>query len=99
MPISNFKFNNEKLILDGNEKVKVIRQAFEKNNTVSSTLTLSGLGGIGKIVMAQQYVYQYGDLYDLIWWIDADSKESIIHAYEDFAKRNIVINILITNTA
>ena len=53
MQISNFKFNNEKLILDENEKVKVIRQAFEKNNTVSSTLTLSGLGGIGKIVMAQ----------------------------------------------
>lgn len=92
MPISNFKFNNEKLILGGNEKAKVIRQAFEKNNTVSSTLTLSGLGGIGKTVMAQKYVYQYGYLYDLIWWIDADSKESIIHAYEDFAKRNIVIN-------
>lgn len=92
MPISNFKFNNEKLIIGGNEKVKAIRQAFEKNNTVSSTLTLSGSGGIGKTVIAQKYVYQYGYLYDLIWWIDADSKESIIHDYEDFAKQNNLTN-------
>ena len=90
IPISNF--NNEKNIIGGDEKVKAIRQAFEKSNTVSSTLTLSGSGGIGKTVIAQKYVYQYGYLYDLIWWIDADSKESIIHAYEDFTKQNNLTN-------
>ena len=92
MPISNFKFNNRKLIIGGNEKVKAIRQAFAKNNTVSSTLTLSGLGGTGKTVIAQKYVYQYGYLYHLIWWIDAHSKESIIRAYEDFVIRNKLTN-------
>ena len=40
IPISNFNFNNERNIIGGEEKVKAIRQAFEKNNTVSSTLTL-----------------------------------------------------------
>ena len=54
IPISNFNFNNERNIIGGEEKVKAIRQAFEKNNTVSSTLTLSGMGGIGKTVMAQK---------------------------------------------
>lgn len=92
MPISNFKFNNEKNIIGGDEKVKAIRHAFEKNNTVSSTLTLSGLGGTGKTTMAQKYVYQYGYLYDLIWWVNADSKESIIYAYEDFVIRNDLIS-------
>lgn len=92
IPISNFNFDNEKNIIGGEEKVKAIRQAFEKSNTVSSTLTLSGMGGTGKTVMAQKYVYQYGYLYDFIWWIAADSKKSIIHAYEDFAKRNILTN-------
>lgn len=92
IPISNFNFNNEKNIIGGDEKVKAIRQAFEKNNTVSSTLTLSGLGGTGKTVMAQKYVYQYGYLYDLIWWVNADSKESIMYAYKDFAIRNNLIS-------
>jgi len=94
-PISNSKFNNEKLIIDGNEKVQAIRQAFEKNNTVSSTLALLGLGGIGKTVMAQKYVYQYGYLYDLIWWVSANNKESIIYAYKDF----IIRNNLVSNTS
>lgn len=92
VPISNFKLNNEKNIIGGDEKVKAIRLAFEKNNTVSSTLTLSGLGGTGKTVMAQKYIYQYGYLYDLIWWVNADSKESVMYAYEDFAIRNNLIN-------
>ena len=86
-PISNFNLCNEKIIIGGDEKVKAIRQAFEKNNTVSSTLTLSGLGGTGKTVIARKYVYQYGYLYDLIWWVNADSKESIIHAYEELVIR------------
>lgn len=88
MPINNLKFSNEKLIIGGNEKVKAIRQAFEKNNTVSSTLALSGLGGIGKTVIAQKYIYQYGYLYNLIWWINAQSKDSVIHAYDEFVIRN-----------
>ena len=92
MPINNLKFNNEKLIIGGDEKVKAIRQAFEKNNTVSSTLTLSGLGGTGKTVVARKYVYQYGYLYDLIWWIDAQSKDSISHAYEEFVIQNNLTN-------
>lgn len=92
VPINNFKFNNEKNIIGGDEKVKAIRQAFEKNNTVSSTLTLSGLGGTGKTVMAQKYIYQYGYLYDLIWWVNADSKESVLQAYKDFAIKNNLIS-------
>lgn len=93
-PINNFKLNNEKLIIGGDEKVKAIRKAFEKNNTVSSTLALSGLAGIGKTVIAQKYVYQYGYLYDLIWWINAQSKDSVMHAYEEL----IIRNNLETNT-
>lgn len=95
MPINNLRYNDEKIILGGDEKVKAIRQAFDKNNTVSSTLTLSGLGGIGKTVIARKYVYQYGYLYDLIWWIDAHSKEAILYAYKEFVKRNNLINDII----
>ena len=93
VPISNFHFNNEKNIIGGDEKVKAIRQAFEKNNTVSSTLTLSGMSGIGKTVMAQKYIYQYGYLYDLIWWVNANSEESVIYDYKNFIIRNNLMDI------
>jgi tetratricopeptide (TPR) repeat protein len=95
LPINNFNFNNDEIIMGGDEKVKAIRQALSKNNTVSSNLTLSGLGGTGKTVIARKYVYQFGYLYDLVWWIDAQSYESILFAYEDFADKN---NLLIANT-
>lgn len=51
------------------------------------------MGGIGKTVMAQKYIYQYGYLYDLIWWVNAHSKELVIYDYKDFIIRNKLINI------
>ena len=92
LPINNLHFNNEEIILGGNEKVRAIKQAFDRNNTVSSTLTLSGLAGTGKTVIARNYIYQFGYLYNLIWWIDAHNDESILKAYNDFANENNLIN-------
>ena len=92
MPINNLHFNKEKSVFGGDEKVNAIRQAFNSNNTVSSTLTLSGLGGTGKTIIAQKYIYQFGYLYGLIWWINADNTDSILKAYYEFANENNLIN-------
>ena len=39
---------------------------------------LSGMGGIGKTQIAIEYVYRYGDLYETILWIHADTYQSLL---------------------
>lgn len=92
LPKNNLCFSNKEITLGGYEKVNAIREAFDKNNTVSSTLALSGLGGTGKTKIVQEYIYQFGYLYDLIWWINAHNNDLIISAYVDFAIENNLIN-------
>jgi len=94
IPTSNVEFNGEEIILGGDEKVQAIQDAFGRNNTVSSTLTLSGLGGTGKTVIAKKYVYQYRSSYDLIWWIDAHDANSILAAYAEFVNSNQLFNTI-----
>lgn len=86
--INNLQFNNnEELVEGGIEKVNAIKDAFDKNNTVSSTLTLSGEGGTGKTTIARKYIFQFGYLYNVIWWIRAINWESILQDYRDFVNK------------
>lgn len=39
---------------------------------------LSGMGGIGKTQIAIEYVYRYGDTYETILWIHADTYQSLL---------------------
>lgn len=43
---------------------------------------LSGMGGIGKTQIAIEYVYRYGDAYETILWIHAETDQSLL---ADFA--------------
>lgn len=86
--INNLQFDNsEELAEGGLEKVNAIKDAFDKNNTVSATLTLSGEGGTGKTTIARKYIFQFGYLYNVIWWIRAINRESVLQDYEDFANK------------
>lgn len=85
-PFSNLKFPlevNENFVC-GEEKILAIRQAFNANNTVSSNLSLSGAGGIGKTTIAINYIYQFFDEYNLIWWVNASTYASVLDAYKHF---------------
>ena len=51
------------------------------NPTITPHAAISGLGGVGKTQLAIAYMHRYKDLYDLVYWIPADSKGAIIDAY------------------
>jgi tetratricopeptide (TPR) repeat protein len=42
------------------------------------TVVLSGLGGTGKTETAAEFVYQYGKTYEWVFWIAAESRETLI---------------------
>jgi len=52
---------------------------------LSQPQAISGLGGIGKTQTAIEYAYKYKDEYKAVFWVNADSKESIISSFVKIA--------------
>ena len=51
------------------------------------TQSISGLGGIGKTQVAVEYAHRYGEYYEAVLWIQADSQETATVAYLQLASQ------------
>ena len=49
----------------------------EAKSDLTSSYVLYGLGGVGKTQIAIEYSYQHRADFDIIYWIRADSYESL----------------------
>src|SRR5947208_3692953 len=49
--------------------------------------TLCGLGGMGKSQIALEYCYRNKDHYQCIFWIDADTEETLQNSFVYMARR------------
>lgn len=48
---------------------------------------LQGMGGVGKTLLAVEYVYRYRSEYDLVWWIPADQPALVRSSLAELAPR------------
>ncbi|GIF65314.1 hypothetical protein Ais01nite_33490 [Asanoa ishikariensis] len=53
----------------------------------NQSITLQGMGGIGKTQVAMEYAHRFRNAYDLVWWINADEVAFIDTQLSTLAKR------------
>jgi len=46
--------------------------------TTAVSQAIQGMGGVGKTQLATEYLYQYHDDYEVIWWVRSEEEQSLI---------------------
>src|SRR5450755_410238 len=57
----------------------------EQATALSQPQAINGLGGVGKTQIALEYVYQYHQDYEAVFWIRADTRDAIISGFIEIA--------------
>ncbi|MEV6540163.1 FxSxx-COOH system tetratricopeptide repeat protein [Streptomyces sp. NPDC051665] len=58
-------------------ELRNLRSAVESYDNAVVAQAMHGLGGVGKTALALQYAHTYRSNYTVVWWISADSAESV----------------------
>jgi len=92
MPFNNLPENRNVYFTGREEIIEKIHATFEKKESVALTQVIAGLGGIGKTQIALEYAYRYGYEYDRIWWINAETEDTILASFQNFALKMKIIH-------
>ncbi|MGW7421066.1 FxSxx-COOH system tetratricopeptide repeat protein [Streptomyces sp. NPDC054813] len=53
----------------------------------AGVLTLHGMSGVGKTQLAAEYVYRFGPEYDVVWWVNAESRATYRRVLAELAPK------------
>ena len=86
-PFHNFPFKQNSFFEGREAQIKHIRKQFGAKRIVSLTQTMTGTGGVGKTQIALEYAYRFAPEYDTIWWLGAETPQSLLGAAFAFLGR------------
>ncbi|MDR2118891.1 MAG: tetratricopeptide repeat protein [Tannerellaceae bacterium] len=64
------------------EILEIVRRYFEEDRY----LVLTGPGGVGKSQMAVEYAFRHGFEYKAVWWVNAETADTLLSSFEAFAR-------------
>ncbi len=80
-PFWNVPLQRSELFTGREEALQQIHSAFAKGKTaalVHHPKAITGLGGIGKTRTAMEYAYRYHHEYEAVFWVRAESRETLM---------------------
>lgn len=81
LPLRNIYFTGRDRLLERLHHALAARQIVALNQAQA----LTGLGGIGKTAAAIEYAYRYAQEYEAVFWIRADTSETLLSDFGDLA--------------
>ncbi len=84
-PIWIVPFRRNPFFTGREELLFQIHTLLQKKTSLTSSVAISGLGGIGKTQVALEYAYRYRDDYQVVLWARAESQDTLISDFVNFA--------------
>lgn len=87
--IWNIPYPRNPFFLGRESELAQIRQRLQAGQAIAlyQPQAISGLGGIGKTQLALAYAYRHHQDYQMVWWVQAESTETLSSSYIALAER------------
>jgi len=85
--IQNLPYSRNPYFTGRDDKLLELRKHFTAGKSGIVRQMIHGLGGMGKSQLSLEYAYTFAKDYDVIWWLDAETKETMEAAIYSFVQR------------
>jgi len=83
-PVVNYPLAENPYFTGRTEIMDLIYNNFQSGDNVAKVQLLHGIGGVGKSSIALHYAYTHEDEYDFVWWVNAETSDSVLFSYKKF---------------
>jgi len=86
-PAFDVPYSQNKSFTGRDSALSSLYAALEDRNTFRLTsCVLHGIGGVGKTQLAMEYAYRYRQLYDMVFWLRAETNFDLAKTYGSIAR-------------